>query len=186
MPQEPAPPARHNLFFALSPGAATRTAIAAAAQTLRDGFPGAGRWLNPPRYHLTLRYLGGHAALPAGLTRRAIEAAALVRGVAPFRFALDVVGSFGERRMPVWIGCGAMPPALRGLHEALDAALLRKGFAPAHPVRFVPHVTILRAAQRAPQCAIDPPIEWRVDEFVLVDSEPPAPYRTIGRWPLVP
>lgn len=183
MSQDPGSPARHNLFFALSPDAATRKAIAAAAEALRGEHGDIGRWLSPPRYHLTLQFLDAHATLPGDLVRRAVDAAARVQ-VAPFSFALDVVGSFGARHMPVWIGCSALPRGLGDLHHALEGALRYHGIAPEPHARFVPHVTILRDATRALHRPLAVPIEWPVDEFALIDSEPPSPYRVVGRWPL--
>ena len=183
MSQDPAPAARHNLFFALSPDAVTRNAIAASAEALRGEHGDIGRWLRPPRYHLTLQFLGAHATLPVDFVQRAVAAAGGVQA-APFSLALDLVGSFGARHMPVWIGCAELPRGLRDLHHALEAALRRNGIAPEHPARFVPHVTILQDATRALHRPLDPPIAWRVDEFALIDSEPPSPYRVVGRWPL--
>jgi 2'-5' RNA ligase len=45
-------------------------------------------------------------------------------------------------------------------------------------------VTILRDAERALHRHLPLPIAWQVDEFVLIDSQPPEPYRVVGRWPL--
>jgi 2'-5' RNA ligase len=173
----------HNLFFALSPAPATRAAIAAAADALRAADAPAGRWLKPPRYHLTLQFLGEYAHVPADLVARAIEAAGQVT-LAPFSFALDVVGSFGARRMPLWLGCSEVPPELLRLHEALGKALARHACRTHGATRLVPHVTILRDAERALHRRLPLPIAWHVDEFVLIDSQPPEPYRVVGRWPL--
>jgi 2'-5' RNA ligase len=45
-------------------------------------------------------------------------------------------------------------------------------------------VTILRDAEQALRRPLAQPITWHVDEFVLIDSQPPEPYRVTGRWPL--
>jgi 2'-5' RNA ligase len=174
----------HNLFFALSPPAPTRSAIATAADALRTTDAPAGRWLKPPRYHLTLQFLGEHLPVPADLVARAIEAAGLVR-LAPFAFALDVVGSFGAHRMPLWLGCSEAPAELLRLHETLGTALARHACRTHGATRLVPHVTILRDAERALHRRLPSPIAWQVDEFVLIDSQPPEPYRVVGRWPLL-
>jgi len=175
--------ATHNLFFALSPAAATRAAIAAAVEALRAEDDPRGRWLKPPRYHLTLQFLGTFEQPPADLVARAVAAAAQV-SLPTFDFTLDVVGSFGARSMPVWLGCQEPPPALLQLHDALGAALARLGCRTHGTSRLVPHVTILRDAERALRQPLARPIAWHVDEFVLVDSRPPDPYRVVGRWPL--
>ena len=54
-------------------------------------------------------------------------------------------------------------------------------------LRFVPHLTIARNAKIVlPPTPIEP-IEWAVDEFVLIRSRldlQPVRYDVIGRWPL--
>jgi 2'-5' RNA ligase len=174
----------HNLFFALSPPASTRASIAAAADALRTAEASVGRWLKPPRYHLTLQFLGEYAHVPADLLARAIESAAQVT-LARFSFELDIVGSFGARRMPLWLGCSEIPAELLRLHEALGKALARHACRTHGATRLVPHVTILRDAEQALHRRLSEPITWRVDEFVLIDSQPPDPYRVVGRWPLL-
>jgi 2'-5' RNA ligase len=174
----------HNLFFALSPPASTRASIAAAADALRTAEAPVGRWLKPPRYHLTLQFLGEYAHVPADLLARAIESAAQVT-LARFSFELDIVGSFGARRMPLWLGCSEVPAELLRLHEALGKALARHACRTHGATRLVPHVTILRDAEQALHRRLSEPITWRVDEFVLIDSQPPDPYRVVGRWPLL-
>lgn len=175
----------HNLFFALSPGPPTRAAIAAVADALRTSDAPAGRWLKPPRYHLTLQFLGEFVQVPADLLARAVDAAGQV-ALAPFSFALDVVGSFGARHMPLWLGCDHAPVELLRLHDALGKALARHACHTHGATRLVPHVTILRDAERALHRHLPSPIAWHVDEFVLIDSQPPDPYRVVGRWPLHP
>jgi 2'-5' RNA ligase len=177
-------PAIHNLFFALSPPASTRASIAAAADSLRATEAPAGRWLKPPRYHLTLQFLGEHERVPADLVIRAIESAGQV-ALARFSFALDIVGSFGARHMPLWLGCSETPAELLHLHDALGKALARHACLTHGATRLVPHVTILRDAEQALHRHLSEPITWRVDEFVLIDSQPPEPYRVVGRWPLL-
>lgn len=174
----------HNLFFALSPPQPTRAAIAAAAEALRAAEAPVGRWLKASRYHLTLQFLGEHAPLPADLIARAIESAGQVM-LAPFSFELDIVGSFGARRMPLWLGCSEAPAGLLRLHEALGKSLARHACRTHGATRLVPHVTILRDAEQALHRHLPEPIAWRVDEFVLIDSQPPEPYRVVGRWPLL-
>ncbi|HEY6941525.1 RNA 2',3'-cyclic phosphodiesterase [Dokdonella sp.] len=176
-------PASVNLFFALSPDAATRKAIAAAAETLRTEFDPPGRWLKPARYHLTLQFLGSFTQAPADLVARAVAAASQV-SLPAFDVVLDVVGSFGASGMPVWIGCRETPPALLRLHDELGIALARLGCRPHGPSRLVPHVTVLRDAKRALRRPLAAAIPWRVDEFVLIESRTPDPYRTVGRWSL--
>ena len=174
----------HNLFFALWPDEATRARLAAAAESLRPIAPD-GRWIKPPRYHLTLQFLGGHAALPPALVEGAMEAAARVR-IAAFDLTLDVAGSFVHTRIPCWLGCSVVPPELPQLFDALAAVLRENTCAVIGAPSLTPHVTVLRGAQHAFAAQLDAVVHWRVAEFVLIDSRmhPPAPYRLLGRWPL--
>lgn len=180
-------PEVHNLFFALLPDAVTRARIAAAADGLqrRAGAP-RGRWLKPERYHLTLSFLGEHARLPPDLVGRAVSAASDVRAAA-FDLELDRAGSFaGNARIPCWFGCRAAPTALQALFDDLSAALRRRACRVVGAARLVPHVTVLRDADRGVDLALDAAIAWHVEEFVLIDSQtqPFQPYRILGRWPL--
>lgn len=174
----------HNLFFALWPDEATRARLAAAAESLRPIAPD-GRWIKPPRYHLTLQFLGEHAALPQPLVERAIRAAARVRAPA-FDLALDVAGSFVKPRIPCWLGCSEVPPELPQLFDALAAVLREHRCVVIGAPSLTPHVTVLRGAEHAFAARLDAVVHWPVNEFVLIDSRmhPPAPYRLLGRWSL--
>jgi 2'-5' RNA ligase len=175
----------HNLFFALCPDDDVRERIASAAQRLNQAHAPRGRWIKPHRYHLTLRFLGEHPALPDSLIAACRAAGDAVR-TAPFSFALDAAGSFENHRIPWWLGCSAMPAALDVLWSALAQGLDANGIANDEPTPRVPHVTILRDADRRLGPARIDPIAWPVGEFVLVDSAigaAPA-YTMLQRWPL--
>lgn len=172
---------RHNLFFALRPDAATAECIAAVARRLFEQHRPGGYLLPPPRYHVTLPYLGEHAVLPPALVRAALAAGASVRS-APFVLPLDLAGSFSNVKVPWWLGTSERSAALDVLFRAIAAPLgLRFD-----PEAFRPHLTIVRnAARQLPLTPIEP-IAWTVDEFVLIDSRVrPRPLHTvIGRWRL--
>lgn len=182
---EPAPRETHSLFFALWPDDATRARIAAAADALHAGDATRGRRIKPHRYHLTLHFLGERASFPHDLAAHAGAAAAGVHA-ATFDLPLDSVGSFDGAGKPCWLGCSTTPDALRSLYDQLGDALRRAGCRGAGGPRFVPHVTLLRDAERCTQARSPVRIDWHVDEFVLIHSrtQPPAPYRRLGEWPL--
>jgi 2'-5' RNA ligase len=180
------PPVReiHNLFFALWPDDGTRAAIAATAARLQRDHPVQGRWLKAPRYHMTLRFLGGHARLPEPLVASARASAASVQ-VPSFELSLDKVGSFANARA-CWLGCTQPPPAVFTLFDQLGIALRAHGCRSVGGSQLVPHVTVLRDAARELDFPASPALPWHIDEFVLVHSqtEPYQPYRILGRWPL--
>ncbi|GAA0708796.1 RNA 2',3'-cyclic phosphodiesterase [Dokdonella soli] len=182
------PPARevHNLFFALWPDESTRQRIAHAAAGLQREQNPYGRWIKPARYHLTLQFLGEHASLQPKLIDRASAAAAQVRA-APFDLVLDSIGSFVNARIPCWLGCSEVPTGLQILFDALSETLRSNGCRITRATRLVPHVTILRDADRQVHAHLESAVRWRVDEFVLIDSQiqPFMPHRILGRWPLL-
>jgi RNA 2',3'-cyclic 3'-phosphodiesterase len=61
----------HRLFFALWPNDATRDALAATAQAVRQRQHPAGRWNRPSRFHVTLQFLGGYPVWPDDIVARA-------------------------------------------------------------------------------------------------------------------
>lgn len=177
------PPTLHNLFFALWPDDATRERLAQAAQWVRAQ-GASGRWIQPSRYHLTLRFLGRHASPGDDLLARACAAADRV-AAGGFELVLDRAGSFALARIPAWLGCAVVPAGLLHLVEALGTQL-RAGGVHVDGDAFVPHVTVLRDASQALQATLPQPVRWRVEDFVLIDSRirPPEQYRIVKRWRL--
>ena len=174
----------HNLFFALWPDDDVRAGIEAAARDLRARYPG-GRWIKSHRYHLTLRFLGGHARRPDELIALASAAGDRVRA-SSFEFALDVAGSFRNRSMPWWLGCHSTPEPLGALWGAIDAELAPGGDSDSGVRQRIPHVTVVRDADRVLKPTPIAPIAWPVGEFVLVHSQLGADsrYTVVRRWPL--
>lgn len=172
----------HRLFFALWPDEAVRGRIdEAAARIEREHAPG-GRRLPRDRLHLTLQFLGDFSPLPEAVTDAAVDAALQV-ACDPFTLTLDRAGAFRGSRV-WWLGCSACPPPLQTLNRSLGDALATAGVpVRAHPT-FTPHVTIQRNARRPlPSTPIEP-IDWRIQEFVLIDSQAERGYIELGRWPL--
>ncbi|SFF39291.1 2'-5' RNA ligase [Fontimonas thermophila] len=180
---EPKRPAINRLFFALWPSAAVRQACAEAARGLRMRMQPTGYLSPPDRYHITLLFLGDF--VPADKEAAARQAASLVRSP-PFALRLDQAGSFRNRAIPWWLGMRELPPQLERLHERLRDAMLRVGVTPDR-MRFVPHLTVVRDAGKPLPPTPVTPIDWAVDEFVLVRSRldrNPVEYELLGRWPL--
>ena len=175
----------HRLFFALWPGEDVRAAIAAESGRLVAAHGGAGRPLRPARYHLTLQFLGDIPPPRRDAVVAAASAAAATVASPAFELPLDQAGDFANARV-WWLAPAAPPAGLRALWGASGAALPRQGVRAKASPGFSPHLTIAReVAARLPATPVAP-IRWRVDRFVLVDSQPPRPYRIIGEWPLTP
>jgi len=130
--------------------------------------------------HLTLVFLG---AVAASRLDELLDLAAVVRA-GRFTLHLDQAGCWRHNRV-AWVGAGATPPALAGLVTDLESRLQASLFCfDRRP--FVPHITLLRKARctESPGCRA---LEWPVDRFVLVESQPTetgVQYRIVGEWPL--
>lgn len=173
----------NRLFFALWPGAGVRQACAEAARELRLKMQPAGYLSSSERYHITLLFLGDTVSEGAEL---AAQQAAGGCSAAPFRLTLDTAASFRNKQIPWWLGPRETPPELTQLYERLNEALLAARVLPER-MKFAPHLTILRDAHKPLPATAIRPIEWPVEEFVLLRSRldlKPVQYDIIGRWPL--
>ena len=182
-PSPARPGGAHRLFFALWPAQGVRDAIAATTDRLLQAHPADGRRLRPDRYHMTLQFLGDIPAEQRDVVAaRASEAAAHVDSPA-FDLVLDRAGGFPNARV-WWVAPEAAPDGLRALWDALGMALLQAGQKAKASPGFSPHLTILRdVGARLPTAPVEP-VRWRIGRFVLIDSQPPKPYKLVGEWTL--
>jgi 2'-5' RNA ligase len=169
-----------RVFFALWPDVRVRTELAQAAQRMHR--VSHGRRTRDDSIHLTLAFVGevGVEHLPRLLAppRGAFTPA--------FLLTLDDWGCWARIGIG-WTAPSQIPAPLRNLAANLEAWLRGAGFELEHRP-FTPHVTLVRKAQCAPLPDFMAPVEWRVDDFVLVRSTASpdgARYQTIGRWPLL-
>ena len=148
-----------RLFFALWPPAKTAHALAQwTHEVSRDtgGSPTAS-----DKIHLTLAFLG------EGDSAKAHSAAARVEGR---RHALPLEHAhYWKHNRIVWVGPQVMPVPLAALVAQLHGALKERGFV-LEDRPFAAHVTLLRKAP--PPSALPPlaPLDWPVNEFLLVRS----------------
>lgn len=165
-----------RLFFALWPDPPLRAALAGIAAALRGSCGG-----RPPparNLHLTLAFLGD---VPPSRLPELVELAAGIP-LRPFRLTLDRIGWWPRQRL-AWAGAQDCPAALEALAGMLAAELHAAGFR-SERRPFVPHVTLLRDAQRAPPQTVAELPPWKVTQFVLASSEPSVrgvAYRIVGR-----
>ena len=172
-------PGTARLFLAAWPPREVQRALGKLAQALQREC--GGRAVPARNIHLTLAFLGnvGRDRLPQ------IEEVAA--GIAASRFALavDCLGYWRHNRV-VWAGVGHCPEELRGLAAGLSGKLSAAGFR-MEKRAYMPHVTLLRDARRAPAQSAMPELAWRVGRFVLVESVPEGRgriYRVLRDWPL--
>ena len=168
-----------RLFLALWPGEAVAGALEAAG--LEAHRLCGGHRMRRDTLHLTLALIGDvpEARLP-GL----VDALGAVAGEA-FMLHLDQLGYWRHNRI-VWAGCAERPAALDRLVADLRGCLAALGL-PADATPFVPHVSLLRKADRAAASPALGPIAWPVAGFVLMEScrsEAGVHYRRLARWRL--
>ncbi|MDW5375859.1 RNA 2',3'-cyclic phosphodiesterase [Halomonas sp. HP20-15] len=157
-----------RLFFALWPEPALRERLAAIAARWRQTC--GGRPIAAEKLHLTLAFVGDVAPARAD----ALVAATGALTIAPGRWRLTRAGHF-PRGGIAWLGSREASPALGGLHQRLAALGERHGGRPARvEPGFVPHVTLLRNAQRPPPewpLAQEPSgLDWDYTTLALVHS----------------
>ena len=166
-------------FFALWPPEAVRGELFGWAQACRARSE--GRLVRRENLHATLAFLGeiDRSRLP--------ELAALAQQSVAGRFELllDRIGYWPHNRI-VYAAAGAMPAPLSALARALALRLAGAGFRIEERPYFA-HVTLLRAARRAPGGVPVAPVRWPVDAIALVQSarcEGRLVYRPFERWTL--
>ena len=175
----------NRLFFALQPMGEVRNACAEAARDLKLRAQPGGYLSAPDLLHITLLFLGDF--VPEAQQQLAVHAAGRVRS-APFTLRLDQASSFrNNRQIPWWLGPRERPPALDELYRRLREAMSEAGVS-VDRMKFVPHLTVIRDAQRALADTAIKPIAWEVQEFVLLRSllnQRPVVYEVLGRWSLI-
>ncbi len=168
-----------RVFFALWPDDGVRSSLARAARRMHRVMH--GRRTRDENIHLTLAFIG-EVDIESFDRLLALPAGVLTTG---FRLILDRWDCW-PRSGIAWAGPSRVPAALTQLAENLEAWLCAGGFG-ATRGKFTPHVTLLRDAQYAAMPEPLAPIEWQVEDLVLVRSEllpKGSHYGIVARWPL--
>jgi len=169
-----------RVFFALWPDARVRAGLSHAARQMHC--VSGGRCTRDDSIHLTLAFVGD------------VDAEFLPRLLAPpdgiftsaFLLTLDDWGCWGRNGIG-WAAPSHIPAPLRHLASNLEGWLRGAGFE-LEQRPFTPHVALVRKAQCAPLPDSMPPVDWQVEDFVLVRSSVSpegSRYQSIGRWPLL-
>jgi len=170
-----------RVFFALWPQPQLQAVLGALAEHLQTQC--GGRATPAEKTHVTLFFVGsiGRESF-AVLESTAGDAS----GGGSFDLELDTLGYWKHNRI-AWVGASRCPEALLTLEADLRQRLVAQGFS-AEDRPYVPHVTMVRNASRAPQARRISPLEWRVPDFALVESVPTGSggvrYDVMRRWPL--
>jgi 2'-5' RNA ligase len=164
---------RWRLFIALPVPAAAATAIHDGLAAHRAAYPDA-RWIDPARYHVTLRFLGSiDTRLIEGLTV-AVDACGATSE--PFEVSMGRGGGTRGRSDVAWLELADGRDRVVALANRLDALLPPEISAGLRPFRPAPHLTIARRASAGLIEAIreggarSDPAAWVADRLVLYRS----------------
>jgi 2'-5' RNA ligase len=168
-----------RLFFAAWPAPEIQRALGDLGRTLQRQC--GGKALPARNIHLTLVFLGDVAR------ERLAPLETLAAAVTAPRFDLEVdCIEYWRHNRIVGAGVTRAPKALLMLVERLERGLSSAGFR-FDERAYVPHVTLLRNARRAPPEAEMPAVAWPVARFALVESVPRGKgraYEVLREWPL--
>jgi 2'-5' RNA ligase len=107
------------------------------------------KWVEPDNLHLTLLFLGEVDAREVPAVCKAVEQ--VCRGVAPFALTLAGAGAFPTPRRPrtLIVHVTEGMEAMRALHDALEAPLLKLGCYRREERAYTPHLTLGRVKGQA-------------------------------------
>jgi 2'-5' RNA ligase len=174
------PPVAQRLFFALWPADSVRAALMRVAGEAISR--GGGRAVPPDNLHVTLAFLG---EIPA---ERMAAVCAVGDGLKfePFTLVLNRV----EHWVTQSLLCATVdrhPASTGAFVQALNQRMRSLGFVPTYG-DWRAHATLAREVTQRQFSNFIEPIEWRVEDFVLVRSEPSPEgqrYTILKRWPAV-
>jgi 2'-5' RNA ligase len=164
-----------RLFLALWPDETVRTQLALLSEQV------VMQPVLAANLHMTLVFMGASNQTQAACVS---EFAAKICAE-PFEIKLDFLSGFPKPGIQ-WLGCQQEPSALLQLADQLQAALPVCGY-PSETRGYVPHVTLSRKVKQSQFQAIETPIYWQVEDFVLVEScaeKAGVRYRVIEKWRL--
>lgn len=168
-----------RLFFALWPDAKQRNTIDQARQSLV--YPRPARAVTTANLHLTLHFIGNTSET----MMICMDQQARLINLPGFDLTLDHFGYFRKPKI-IWLGLADTPAGLTQLHQQLGSNLSACGFQ-AEKRAFAPHVSLFRKANPEKPPALATTIQWQVNHFSMILSEPGPQgvrYRELQRYPL--
>lgn len=177
----------HNYFFALSPDADVRQQLNRVADDLRINDSLNGSWIASERYLLILHQLGQFPEAHPDLVKRALVAAGNTQMKA-FTLQLDHFMSFDSKtgKFPCVLTSKYELAELKSFWQLLKENLFSQRLGQHVAPSFTPHTTLLYSRQPIVKTHAIMPIQWRVTDFVLIESlVGKSEHIELGRWPLL-
>jgi len=153
---------QHRLFIALWPSAAAARQLANLTDALHAEC--GGRKIPRANQHVTVAFLGNVAAEGMVDVQQAMHQSV----THSFELQLDAV-EYRKRGGMLWARASRVPEALDALVQQLRVRLGDAGFS-VEDRAFVPHVTLLRDAQKPAHLNIPLHLNWQAHELTLVRS----------------
>lgn len=176
-----------NYFFAVLPAEPARVAIASVGERFQKSHRLSGTQVDAGSLHLLLCPMGKPERLQQPVEAAMLAAAGEVHANG-FVATLESAMRFSARdgHFP-FVLCtdNATTQAIIELRKMIAEAQRRVGLQVSAVSSFLPHVTLLQGLSIDPVEEAIMPIQWQVDEFVLIRSFfGQCQYEVIGRWPL--
>lgn len=168
-----------RLFFAAWPTSDVQHALGEFARAAQREC--GGRPVPAHNIHLTLVFVGAVAR------ERMDGLEALAETIEGPAVTLEVNrADYWRHNRIVWAGVKECPDVLTELVKRLERTLVGAGFQ-LNQRPYVPHITLLRDAHRAPAQNRFVPVSWSISEFALVESvqlDNSQLYEVLQSWPL--
>lgn len=153
-----------RLFVAAQLPSTLLEALGETSALLRDAVR--GRFVAPDSFHVTLAFLGDVSGARVSDACAAVEEAC--EGQPPIRVTLGPLGSFGRRRQAVlWQGFSQGVDEMSGLAGDVRESLAEHGLS-FDAMAFVPHITLMRAADLSSGLLPMPVVERGVVDTVTL------------------
>lgn len=188
---------RQRLFVAIFLPDGVQRCLANVQQSIPTVGP-LVRWVAPPLFHCTLRWLGECDEARARHAHAAAAEAALA--ARPFTLAIGGLGQFSRDGLPhvLWAGVQDGQENVHALHDALDRALAARGVQMDNDA-FHPHITLAYVREQAQPLqqesiirAIEATPAWPASTFAVqqialmqsISEQGAHIYHTQHVWPL--
>ena len=172
-----------RLFFAAWPDPELQAKLGELAQELKREC--GGRAMAASNIHLTLAFMGDIERNRLARIESVAASTTARRFDLRINLLLEHVEYWQHNRI-VWAGVNNCPDALQVLVADLESKLELEGFR-SERRPYVPHITLLRNARRAPMASAIAPLGWAVDRLALVESirrDGGRNYEVLREWPL--
>ena len=170
----------HRVFFALWPDKNVRQEMERRIKPLLINH--SAKIVPVHNWHITLAFLGN---VSEEVYQCIQQQADKVTGQS-FLLKLDTF-DYWKRPQVAWLGCETIPDELQALFSSLNEALGPCGYTPKFS-KFAPHMTILRKTNSGLKEKNIAPVQWQVNEFVLVESQTNhqgSTYNIVKKWTLL-